>query len=59
MDIQRAKQIISSPKEITVTYNGVNVWLKNANETNQSVSVFSKDNPDDVRVVPVAELEEK
>jgi len=59
LDIHRAKQIISSPKEITVTYNGVPVWLKNTNETNQSVSVFMKDNPDDVMVVPVAELDEK
>lgn len=59
MDIHRAKQIISSPEEITVTYNGVPVWLKNTNENNQSVSVYSKDNPNDVRVVPAAELEEK
>lgn len=59
MNIHRAKQIISSPDDITVTYHGVPVWLKNTNENNQSVSVFSKDNPNDIRVVPVAELEEK
>lgn len=59
MDLQRAKQIISSPKEITVTYHGVPVWLKNTNDTNQSVSVFEKGNPNEVFVVPVSELEEK
>ena len=59
MDIHRAKQIISSPKEITVTYYGVPVWLKNTNETSQSVSVFTKDNPNDVLVVPAAELDEQ
>ncbi|WP_458413648.1 H-type small acid-soluble spore protein [Schinkia sp. CFF1] len=59
MNIHRVKQIISSPREITVTYNGVPVWLKNANESNQTVSVFTKDNPDDVMAVPAAELEEK
>ncbi|WP_017755222.1 H-type small acid-soluble spore protein [Calidifontibacillus oryziterrae] len=59
MDIKRAKQIITSPNEVTVKYNGVSVWLKHTNETDQSVSVFMKDNPDDVMIVPVAELEEK
>lgn len=59
MDMSRAKQIITSPKEITVTYHGVSVWLKNANETDQSVSVFMKDSPNDVMIVPVAELDEK
>jgi small acid-soluble spore protein H (minor) len=59
LDINRAKQIISSPKEITVTYNGVPVWLQHTNETEQSVSVFTKDNPNDVLVVPAAELDEK
>ncbi|MED4351554.1 H-type small acid-soluble spore protein [Schinkia azotoformans] len=59
MDIHRAKQIISSPNEITVTYHGVPVWLQHTNERDQSVSVFTKDNPNDVRVVPAAELNEK
>ncbi|WP_102349781.1 H-type small acid-soluble spore protein [Bacillus sp. Marseille-P3661] len=58
MDIKRAKQIISSPNEITVTYNGVSVWLKQANETDQSVSVHTRDNPDEVMEVPAAELNE-
>ncbi len=59
MDIHRAKQIISSPNEITVTYHGVSVWLQHTNETDQSVSVFTKDNPNEVMVVPAAELNEK
>lgn len=59
MEINRAKQIISSPDEITVTYHGVAVWLKNCNEQQQSVSVFTKDNPENVMVLPVDELEEK
>lgn len=58
MDLKRAKQIISSPNEVTVKYHGVSVWLKHTNESEQSVSVFTKDNPDDVMIVPAAELDE-
>jgi small acid-soluble spore protein H (minor) len=59
MDIHRAKQIIASPKEIDVTYHGVSVWMKNCNEQNQSVSIYEKTNPENVNVVPAAELQEQ
>lgn len=58
LDLKRAKQIISSPEKIDVAYHGVSVWLKNCNEQNQQVSIFDLDNPEDVRIVPVNELEE-
>ncbi|MBU8908571.1 H-type small acid-soluble spore protein [Desertibacillus haloalkaliphilus] len=59
MEPNRAKQIISSPKEITVTYHGVPVWLKNVNESEGSVSAFSEENSDEVMVLPLEELEEE
>jgi small acid-soluble spore protein H (minor) len=59
MDIIRAKQIVSSPKDIDVLYHGVPIWIKNCNDNNESCSIYDLDNPDDVRIVPVNELEEK
>ncbi|MGO4886906.1 H-type small acid-soluble spore protein [Anaerobacillus sp. MEB173] len=59
MNINRAKQIISSPKKTTVLYHGVPVWLKNVNEGTQSVSAFMETDPDEVMVLPIDELEEK
>lgn len=59
MDIKRARQIISSPNEVTVHYHGVSVWLKNCNDSNQSVSIYATTDPDEVMIVPVEELEEK
>ncbi|TLS37903.1 H-type small acid-soluble spore protein [Pseudalkalibacillus caeni] len=58
MNINRAKQIISSPAEIDVQYHGVSVWLQNVNEEAATVRVHSKDNPDDERDVNVEELNE-
>lgn len=34
MDIERAKEIMSSPGKINVLYNGSPVWLENINENN-------------------------
>jgi small acid-soluble spore protein H (minor) len=59
MDVNRAKQIVSSPKEIGVLYHGVPIWIKNYNESNASASIFNLDNPDDLFIVDVKELEEK
>lgn len=59
MEMNRVKQIISSPKEITVTYHGVPVWLKHYNVAENSVSVFTEDNPQEVMVLPVDELVEE
>jgi small acid-soluble spore protein H (minor) len=59
MDLNRAKQILSSPKEITVTYHDVPVWLKDYNEADNTVSVHTETNPNELMDLPVDELEEK
>lgn len=59
MDLNRAKQIISSSKEIKVTYHDVPVWLKNCNEAENTVSVHTETKPDEIMVLPVEELVER
>jgi small acid-soluble spore protein H (minor) len=59
LDINRAKQIISSPKDIRVTYHDVPVWLTSCNEDDNTVSVHTDSRPDEIMELPVDELEEK
>ncbi|WP_017727787.1 H-type small acid-soluble spore protein [Halalkalibacterium ligniniphilum] len=58
MDLKRASQIISSPKEIEVTYHGVPVRLIHTNQKTNTVSVKTDPNSNDIMVLPVEELEE-
>ncbi|SDW54491.1 small acid-soluble spore protein H (minor) [Marininema mesophilum] len=58
MDIQRAKQIIESPKEIEVRYQNTPVWIQNINESAQTARVYTGDQPDREMEVSVRELTE-
>lgn len=59
MEINRAKQILSSPKEIDVHYHGVPIWIKSVNETSSMATVHARGTHDEDRMVPVLDLEEK
>ncbi|HEY9577386.1 MAG TPA: H-type small acid-soluble spore protein, partial [Pseudobacillus sp.] len=39
MDIQRAKQILSSPADIDVTFEGVSVWIDELHEDKKMATV--------------------
>jgi len=58
MDVGRAKQIVDSPETIEVLYQGVPVWIQNVNEGNETARVYTRENPDDEKVVSVNELRE-
>jgi small acid-soluble spore protein H (minor) len=58
MDVNRAKQIIDSPKEIIVHYNDTPVWLQSVDDQAQVARVYTRENPDDEKQVPVKELME-
>lgn len=58
MDIQRAQEIIDSPDRITVTYQGVPVWLESVDARNESIQVHIEDHPTEKRTVSVQELRE-
>jgi small acid-soluble spore protein H (minor) len=59
MNVGRAKQIVDSSKEFTVLHNGVPVWIQHIDEGDGTARVYTRQNPDDEKVVPVGELEEQ
>jgi small acid-soluble spore protein H (minor) len=56
MDINRAKQIIDSPNEVIVHHNGEPVWLQSLDENANVARVYTRDQPDNERQVPVKDL---
>lgn len=59
MEMNRVKQIVSSPSEITVRYNGVPVWIQSYDENAHTARVYTRTNPDDEMDVEVRELMEE
>ncbi|MGP3561486.1 H-type small acid-soluble spore protein [Geobacillus sp. BK01] len=59
MEMNRVKQIVSSPADIPVYYNGVSVWIDGYDEEKQMATVHLRDGRLNERWdVPVAELKE-
>lgn len=58
MDIGRAKQIVESPDEIKVLFQGTPVWIQNLDENDQTARVYTRENPDNEKTVSVGELTE-
>lgn len=60
MDMNRVKQIVSSPADIPVYYNGVSVWIDGYDEKKETATVHLRDGKlREQREVPVEELTEK
>ncbi|NNU84386.1 H-type small acid-soluble spore protein [Geobacillus sp. BMUD] len=60
MDMNRVKQIVSSPADIPVYYNGVSVWIDGYDEEKQTATVHLRDGRlRERRDVPVSELTEE
>lgn len=60
MEMNRVKQIVSSPADIPVYYNGVSVWIDAFDEERQMATVHLRDGRLNERLdVPVAELTEE
>lgn len=59
VEMNRAKQILSSPNYITVHYNGESVWIDSCHEEDQTASVHLSEGDEEIQKVPVAELEEE
>lgn len=58
MDMNRVKQILSSPGNVRVEYHGIPVWIESCDEGNDIANVHDIKNPDETVEVKVAELEE-
>ncbi|CAM5604813.1 H-type small acid-soluble spore protein [Niallia circulans] len=58
MDINRAKQILSSSAEIEVKYNGASVWLEDIKEKDATAIVHLVGGSQEQTEVDIASLEE-
>lgn len=58
MDVHRVEEILESPDKITVTYQGVPVWINAVDNLTQIANVHSEDYPAEEKKVPVSELTE-
>ncbi|WML50472.1 H-type small acid-soluble spore protein [Neobacillus sp. PS3-34] len=56
MNIGRAKEISESADMIRVTYEGTPVIIQHVDEQTKLARVFSKENPEEERDVPVLNL---
>jgi small acid-soluble spore protein H (minor) len=59
MEMNRVKQVVSSPNEIIVKYNGVPIWIQSFDEHANTARVYTRSNPDDEMDVAIGELMEE
>ncbi|HEY9576334.1 MAG TPA: H-type small acid-soluble spore protein [Pseudobacillus sp.] len=59
MDIQRAKQIFSSPADIDVTFEGVSVWIDELHEDEKMATVHLRGPLEERTQVAIKDLEEE
>lgn len=59
MDIQRAKQILSSPADIDVTFEGVSVWIDELHEDKKMATVHLRGPLEERTQVAIKDLEEE
>lgn len=58
MDINRVKQILSSPADIKVMYNGTSIWIDELHEDEEMVTCHLRGPLEERTQVSVAELKE-
>ena len=58
MESQRARQIVSSPDEIKVTYNGDSVWIDKIHDDDRTATVHLRQAMEERSEVAIAELKE-
>lgn len=58
MELNRAKQIISSSAEIDVSYHGLSVWIEKIHEDGKIASVHLLNSPEEISDVDISELNE-
>ncbi|MCZ8537320.1 MULTISPECIES: H-type small acid-soluble spore protein [Paenisporosarcina] len=58
MELNRIKQIVNSPKEIDVTYNGVSVWIDQVHEDGKLATVHLRRSLEERSEVDISELKE-
>jgi len=57
---QRAKEIVSSPNMVNVTYNGQPIYIQNVDDDDETETarIYPLDNPENEQTVPLSQLKE-
>ncbi|MFC0213266.1 H-type small acid-soluble spore protein [Paenibacillus chartarius] len=58
MKAYRAQEILNADERIDVELNGVSVWIDSVDMGKETAKVHVEDNPADVKIVMVDELQE-
>lgn len=58
MDVNRVKQILSSPTDIDVKYNGTSIWIDRLNDDEKTVTCHLRGPLEERTVVEISELKE-
>ncbi|MFJ7646067.1 small, acid-soluble spore protein, H family [Lysinibacillus sp. NPDC097279] len=59
MDYLRAQEIVASPKEYEVSYNGVSVWIDKLHDDGQTATVHLRRSLEERSEVTISELKEE
>lgn len=59
MDYQRAQEIVASPKEYEVSYNGVSIWIDKLHNDGKTATVHLRRSLEERSEVDVSELKEE
>ncbi|MFC3884871.1 H-type small acid-soluble spore protein [Bacillus songklensis] len=59
MELNRVKEILSSPEEIPVYYHGVPVWIESIDETSSMATIHARGTHDEKRLVAIDALKER
>lgn len=58
LDSQRAREIVKSPDEIMVSYNGVSVWIDKVHDDDRTATVHLRQAMEERSEVAISELKE-
>lgn len=59
MDKQRAREIVSSPNMVNVTFNGEQIYIEKVNDRMGTASIHTLNQPENRQVVPLNNLIEQ
>ena len=59
MDYQRAQEIVASPTEFEVSYNGVSVWIDKIHDDHKTATVHLRRSLEERSEVDISELKEE
>ena len=59
MEYLRAQEIVASPKEYEVSYNGVSIWIDKLHDDGQTATVHLRRSLEERSEVAISELKEE